>query len=99
VLDLVSQVRDVILMNVYLDLGNSGGSGFWNGGYMTQGREMGSQFMSNLGTRWTDPITARRVQVRKEAANGEQKGMEKSKKQGDYSGLIVICILVHSECL
>jgi hypothetical protein len=32
VLDLVSQVRDVVLMNVYLDLGNSGGSGFWNGG-------------------------------------------------------------------
>ncbi len=28
VLDLVSQVRDVVLMNVYLDLGNSGGSGF-----------------------------------------------------------------------
>jgi hypothetical protein len=42
VLDLVSQVRDVVLMNVYLDLGNSGGSGFWNRGYMSQGREMGS---------------------------------------------------------
>jgi hypothetical protein len=42
VLDLVSQVRDVVLMNVYLDLGSSGGSGFWNGGYMSQGREMGS---------------------------------------------------------
>ncbi len=37
-----SQVRDVVLMNVYLDLGNSGGSGFWNRGYMSQGREMGS---------------------------------------------------------
>ncbi len=38
VLDLVSQVRNVVLMNVYLlvDLGNSGGSGFWNGGYMSQ---------------------------------------------------------------
>ncbi len=32
VLDLVSQVRNVVLMNVYLDLGNPGGSGFWNGG-------------------------------------------------------------------
>ncbi len=41
-LDLVSQVCDVVLMNVYLDLGNSGGSGFWNGGYMSQVREMGS---------------------------------------------------------
>jgi hypothetical protein len=41
VLDLVSQVRDVVLMNVYLDLGNPGGSGFWNEGYMSKGREMG----------------------------------------------------------
>jgi hypothetical protein len=41
VLDLVSQVRDVVLMNVYLDLGDPGGSGFWNEGYMGKGREMG----------------------------------------------------------
>ncbi len=40
VLDLVSQVRDVVLMNVYLDLGDPGGSGFWNEGYMGKGREM-----------------------------------------------------------
>ncbi len=61
VLDLVSQVRNVVLMNVYLGLGNPGGSGFWNGGYMSQGREVGSQFTSNLDTRWTDPVAARRV--------------------------------------
>ncbi len=42
VLDLVSQVHNVVLINVYLDLGNSGGLGFWNEGYMSQGREMGS---------------------------------------------------------
>ncbi len=40
-LDFLSQVRDVVLMNVYLDLGNTGGSGFWNRGYMSKGREMG----------------------------------------------------------
>jgi hypothetical protein len=28
-------------MDVYLNLGNSGGSGFWDGGYMNKGREMG----------------------------------------------------------
>ncbi len=39
-LDLVSWVRIAVLMNVYLGLGNSGGSGFWNEGYMSQGREM-----------------------------------------------------------
>ncbi len=39
-LDLVSQVCNVVLMNVYLGLGNSGGSGFWNGGvYMYEPRE------------------------------------------------------------
>jgi hypothetical protein len=38
VLDLVSQVRDVVLMNVYLDLGDPRGSGFWNEGYMGKGR-------------------------------------------------------------
>ncbi len=40
VLDLVSQVRDVVLMNVYLDLGNPRGPEFWNEGYMSKGREM-----------------------------------------------------------
>ncbi len=28
-------------MNVYLDLENAGGSGFWVGGYISQGREIG----------------------------------------------------------
>jgi hypothetical protein len=37
VLDLVSQVRNVVLINIYLDLGNSGGLGFWNEGYMSRG--------------------------------------------------------------
>jgi hypothetical protein len=42
VLDLVNQVRDVVLMSVYLDLGNPGGSGFWDEGYMSKGREIKS---------------------------------------------------------
>jgi hypothetical protein len=42
VLDLVSQVRDVILMNVYLDLGNSGGVGILEWRVYEQGREMRS---------------------------------------------------------
>ncbi len=42
VLDLVSQVRDAILMSVYSDVGNPRGSGFWNEGYMSEGREMES---------------------------------------------------------
>jgi hypothetical protein len=38
--ELVGRVRNVVLMNVYFYLGNPGGSGFWVGGYMSQGREM-----------------------------------------------------------
>jgi hypothetical protein len=49
VLDLVSQVRDVVLMNVYLDLRNSGGSGFWNEGYIGKGREMGRSVYEQPG--------------------------------------------------
>ncbi len=59
--ELMGWVRNVVLINVYLDLENPGGSEFWVGGYMSQVREWGSQFTSNLGTRWTDPVTARRV--------------------------------------
>ncbi len=39
--ELVGRVRNVVLMNVYLDLENPGGSGFWVGGYMSQVRETG----------------------------------------------------------
>jgi hypothetical protein len=43
VLDFVSQVREAILINVYLDVRNpGGGSGFWNEGYMGKGREIKS---------------------------------------------------------
>ncbi len=41
-LDLVSQVRDTVLMSVYLEVRNLGGSGFWNEGLMSKDREMGS---------------------------------------------------------
>jgi hypothetical protein len=41
VCELMGGVRKVVLMNVYLDLGNPGGSGLWVKGYMSQVREMG----------------------------------------------------------
>jgi hypothetical protein len=40
--ELMGWVRNVVLKNVYLDLENPGGSGFWVGGYMSQVREWGS---------------------------------------------------------
>jgi hypothetical protein len=47
--ELVGRVRNVVLMNVYLDLENPGGSGFWVGGYMSQVREMGKLFYEQPG--------------------------------------------------
>ncbi len=40
--ELVGRVRNVVLMNVYLDLGNPGGSGFWVGGIGARGGKWGS---------------------------------------------------------
>jgi hypothetical protein len=49
VLDLVSQICDVVLMNVYVDLGHPGGSGFWDEGYMNKRREMGRSVYEQPG--------------------------------------------------
>ncbi len=51
VLDHVSQVRDTILMSVYFEVRNLGGSGFWNEGLMSRGREMGSSVYKRSETK------------------------------------------------
>ncbi len=78
--ELIGLVRNVVLINVYLDLENQGGSGFRVGGYMSQMREWRSQFTSNLGTRWTDPITATRVPSKWRRGARGSKG-----EQGEYA--------------
>jgi hypothetical protein len=88
VLDLVSQVLDVVLMNVYLDSGNPRGSGFRNEGYMGKGREMGRSVYKQPGDE-VDRILSQQggFQVSKGRQKGKQRGMEKGKaeKQGDCS--------------
>ncbi len=49
--ELVGRVRNVVLMNVYLDLGNPGGPGFRVGGYMSQVREMGKLVYERPGNK------------------------------------------------
>ncbi len=58
VLDFGSQVHDAIIMNVYLDVRNPGGSGFWNGQGQGEGNEefslqaagdQGGRILSQLG--------------------------------------------------
>jgi hypothetical protein len=79
VLDHVSQVRDTVLMSVYLEVRNLGGSGFWNEGLMSKGREMGVQFTSNRRPRWTDPVTARRVPSKWRGIGNGSKGNTQGK--------------------
>jgi hypothetical protein len=89
VLDLVSQVRDVVLMNVYLDLGGPGGSGFWNEGYMGKGREMGRSVYEQRERGGRILSQQGGFQVSKEKRMGSKgNGKRESRKQGEllYSG-------------
>jgi hypothetical protein len=98
VLDLVSQVRDVVLMNVYLDLGDPGGLGFWNEGYMSKEREMGSlQAIWERGG-W-DPITARRVPSNKGRRMRSKREWEKGKQKARgliYNALYIFMYIMNA---
>ncbi len=81
-LDLVSQVHNVVLMNVYLDLENPGGSGFWNGGVYEPGEGNGEVSLRATWVRGGWILSQQGgFQVSKGDTNGEQRGMEKSKKK------------------
>ncbi len=67
-------VRNVVLMNVYLDLEKPQGVGISGEGPHGQVREWGGQFTSNPGKRWTDPVTARRVPSKWKGMNQGSKG-------------------------
>jgi hypothetical protein len=100
VLDLVSQVRDVVLMNVYLGLGNSRGVGILEWGVYESGEGNGNISLRATWVRGGRILSQQGgFQVSKGRMNGEQKEIEESKKQGDYSGLGVIYARVHNECL
>ncbi len=61
-----SWVCDTALIGYTLSLGKTqGGSGFRRGGYKGPMGDKGSQFTSNLGLRWTIPVTAGGSQVSK----------------------------------
>ncbi len=48
-LDLKTQIRDVVFVNVYLGSGNPRGSGFRNEGYMSGGGETGRSVYEQPG--------------------------------------------------
>jgi hypothetical protein len=82
VLDLVTQIRDVVFVNVYLDLGNPRGSGYWNEGYMGERREMGRSVHEQPGNE-VDLILSRQggFQVSKERRMGSKREWEKRKQK------------------
>ncbi len=60
---------------------------------MSQGREIGEQFTSNLGMRWTDPVTTRRVPNKLKGTEQGSKGSKgrKRKKMFMYISILVSC--------
>ncbi len=95
VLDLVSQVRDVILMKCIFGSGRPQGSGFWNEGYMGKGREMGRSVYQQPGNE-VDRILSQQggFQVSKGRRKGKQKGMGKGKQKA--RGLLNDCTVIYS---
>jgi hypothetical protein len=83
VLDLVSQVRNVVIMNVYLDLENSRGSGFWNGGVYEPGEGNGEVSLRATWVRGGRILSQQGgFQVSKEDTNGEQRVWRKARRRG-----------------
>jgi hypothetical protein len=62
-----------------------GGPGIWKGGYEGQMGDKGSQFTSNLGLRWTIPITTGGCQVSKK---GTSKGILQQGEFAMYSRIL-----------
>ncbi len=81
----MSQVRDTVLMSVYLEVRNPGGRDSGVGGYISKGGKWGVQFTSNRRPRWTDPVTARRVPSKYKGIRKGNKGNKGSKgnQQGE----------------
>jgi hypothetical protein len=75
-------------MNVYLDLGDPGGSGFWNEGYVGKGREMERSVYEQPGNE-VDRILSQQggFQVSKGRQKGSKREWEigESRNQGDCS--------------
>jgi hypothetical protein len=106
VLDLVSQIRDVVLARCTFSSGKPQGVGIleWGGNAEGMGRGWGwgDQFMSNLGPRWTGSYHIKEgFQVSKgKWKRGKGESEKGSKKQGDCAIIMLsIYMHVHNNCL
>jgi hypothetical protein len=55
--------------------------------------------MNNLGTRWTDPVTARRVPSKLKGTEQGSKGSKGRKSKGNVHVHIHSCLMYIIECL
>jgi hypothetical protein len=80
-------------MNVYLNLGDPGGSGFWNEWYMGNGREMGRSVYEQPRSE-VDRILSQQggFQVSKGKRKGRQREWEKGKQKA--RGLLCDCTVI-----
>ncbi len=101
-LDLVTQVCDVVFVKCVFSLGNPRGSGFWNEGYMGWSGEMGRSVYEQPGNE-VDRILSQQGGF--QVSKGEQRGAKGIKKgETESKGIAhkLHCssyIRVHSECL
>jgi hypothetical protein len=86
-------VCDIVLIECTSSLGKTQeGSGFRREGYKGPMGDKGSLFMSNLGLRWTIPVTAGGSQVSK---RGIQQGEYSKGKCAMYSCVFLTRVRVH----
>jgi hypothetical protein len=83
------------LINVYLDLGNPRGSGFWNEGYMGKGREMERSVYEQPGNK-VDRVLSQQggFQVSKGRPKGSKREWERGKQKA--RGLLYNALKLYS---
>ncbi len=103
-LDHVSQIRDTVLMSVYLEVRNLGGSGFWNEGVNEQGQGKGEfslQAIGDRGGRILSQLGGFQVSGKGNKGSTGSKGNEQREtgKAREMCHVYTICVHVHNEYL
>ncbi len=100
-LDLVTQIRDVVFVRCIFSSGNPRGSGFWKEGYMGWSGQMGRSVYEQPGNE-VDEILSQQggFQVSKGRRKGSKRKWAKGKQKA--RGLLSECAVTYSctyECL
>ncbi len=87
----MGQVCNAFLMNIYLDVRNPRGSGFWNEGYMSREREMESLVYEQPGNEVDGSYHSKVGSKQVRETNGEQRGMRKKGEQSKGDRYAMYC--------